>query len=515
MSAEYSLLPLPVVIKMVSAVEDLRLTLYHSVESLTLQGKPTADYLLSIVRQTDNYARYLIFIAPQVTLNTISSFGDNLVQVVGVNYASDGSLLQSYVMPNVLKVPLTILRAQVQLYWRSVYYTFTYQVPQVDRMREIKQSLINIFVFPSITLVLYGKLVVHFTFVEQFFTPTYFGILNQEESVVESLTEWDWSDGLLVGTIDGQCSYLWNNQFFAICNQFPDLVFSANQRVVIGGNRNYYFQSRRPLTSDSIIVRSSYSHQLAMQANEQVGDLVDFVTLREYILIDNTNKYIIAFSNVLSRSIYDSNALLGSANFLNTDSTLATDPCAVVFVYTKTPKYQQYGSNFFFLYDPTNNVLYVYKPTFDTFLSEESGRITLSDLRTVKTTTDRNSFYASSNTEFDYHNAPSATMFDSATNASGRGYNADIPMNRSIGYHEHSRCCRTGGSVMAVNKNHIYDARGLHTLPFNFRERGWAMLAEQNRAGNSNNSPPSSPLFKCHGLPYLHPPSKPSTTAIP
>jgi len=454
MSAEYSLLPLPVVIRMVSAVEDLRLTLYHSVESLVLGDRPKADYLLSIVRQTDNYARYLIFIAPKVTLNTISSLGDEVVQVVGVNYASDGSLLQSYIMPNVLKVPLTILRSQVQLYWRSVYYTFTYQVPQVDRMREIKQSLINIFVFPSITLVLYGKLVVHFTFVEQFFTPTYFGILNHEEGTVESLTEWDWSDGLLVGTLDGQCSYLWNSEFFAISNQFPDLVYSANQRVVIGGNRNYYFESRRPLTSDPIIVRSSYSHQLAMQANEQVGDLVDFTTLREYVLIRNTNKYIIAFSNVLSRSIFDSNALLGSANFLNTDSTLATDPCAVVFVYTKNPTYQQFGANFFFLYNQANNILYVYKPTFDTFLNEESGRITISDLRTVKTTTDRNSFYASSNTDIDFRNAPAATMFDSATNAYGRGYNADVPMNRSIGSHEDSArriglACTEAGRVGA------------------------------------------------------------------
>lgn len=448
MSSEYSLLPLPVVIRMVSAVEDLRLSLYHSVETLTLADKPEARYLLSIVRQADNYARYLIFLTPQVTINTIGLFGDDIVQVIGVNYASDGSLLQSYIMPNVLKVPLTILRAQVQLYWRSVYYTFTYTVPQVDRMREIKQSLINIFVFPGITLVLYGRLVVHFTFVEQFFVPTYFGVLNYNESVVESLTEWDWSDGLLVGTMDGQCTYLWNTQFFAITNQFPDLVYSKNQRVVIGGNRNYYFEYRRPLTTDSIIVRSSHSHQLSLQANEQVGDAVDFITLREYVPIRGTNKFIIAFSNVLSKSIYDPNALLGSANFLNTDSTIATDPCAVVFVYTKNPTYQQFGANFFFLYKEVENTLYVYKPTFNAFLEEESGRLTISDLRTVKTTTDRDSFFASRNTDVEFKCAPASNRFDSATNASSRGYNAAPP----IGFHEDAAARRrhwAGGHVDA------------------------------------------------------------------
>ena len=419
MSSEYSLLPLPVVIKMVTSLENLRLSLFYSIETLEWRGQDTNEYLLSILRMGDNYMKYIIILAPKLTPSTIATVGDDVVEFIGVNYAEDGTLLQSYIMPNAVKCPITIIRSQVELYWRSVFYTFTYNVPDVDRRREIKQSLINIFVFPSTTFVLFGRSVLHFTFIEQFFVPTYIGLLNDQDVVVDSIIEWDWADGLLVGTIDGQSTYMWNTQFFAITNQLPNLyqVPLKNQKIVLGGNFNYYLEYRDSTLSEPILVKSSYAHKLSAQTNELIGQLVDFVSLREFVLIDNTQLYIIAFSNVLSTdSLYDAYALIGSADFINTDSSLVTTPARVEYTTTYDDTYQQYGLYFFFKYLAEDNVLIVYRLSFRDFLATASGRIVISDLRTKASTATRLSFRADQNTDRAFTGQPSAHELANVTN---------------------------------------------------------------------------------------------------
>jgi len=381
-SSSYSLLPINIVIELISSLEDLQLSLFFKTAQLQLNGPTdTTLSLCTIFRHNDNWMRYIIAVTNEVT--SLSSMTPS-VQFIAVNYGADGTLLQSYLMSNVVQVPVTVIRSEIQVYWRSQFFSMNFSIPQLDRLREIKQSLTNVFVYPTLTYVLFGKLVFNFSFIEQFYAVTYIGEMEYQKLKVLPLTYFDWLDGILCGKIDSQLFFCWSNLFFAITNQFPDIYYlgtSSKLKVLIGGYDNYMI-TNRTVQTDSILIKATYAHKLSVQSNEILGSIVSYTTLKEFIPITGTPLFILSFSNVILKGYQTKYAVIGTTTFTDTNFPIETFPATVVFTQTKDPSFNSFGTVFviYYKYDAATKTLLVYEPGFMDYLMYQNGNVILSDL---------------------------------------------------------------------------------------------------------------------------------------
>ena len=382
-SSSYSLLPINIVIELISSLEDLQLSLFFKTAQLQLDGPTdTTLSLCTIFRHNDNWMRYIIAVTNEVT--SLSSSTTPSVQFIAVNYGADGTLLQSYIMSNVVQVPVTVIRSEIQVYWRSQFYSMNFSIPQLDRLREIKQSLTNVFVYPSLTYILFGKLVFNFSYIEQFYAITYIGELEYQTQKVLPLTYFDWLDGILCGKIDSQLFFCWSNLFFAITNQFPDIYYlgtSSKLKVLIGGYDNYMITDRT-VQIDSILIKATYAHKLSVQSNEILGSIVSYTTLKEFIPITGSTLYILSFSNVILKGYQTKYAVIGTTTFTDTNFPIETFPATVIFTQTKDPSYSSFGTVFviYYKYDAVTKTLLVYEPGFKDYITYQNGNVILSDL---------------------------------------------------------------------------------------------------------------------------------------
>ena len=422
-SSSYSILPIDLVIELISSLEDLQLSLFFKIVKLPVNGScdpSSTNSLCTIFRHNDNWMRYIITVTSEVGSTVYPS-----VQFIAVNYGADGTLLQSYLMSNAVEVPVTVIRSQCQIYWRSQFYSMNFGIPQVDRLREIKQSVVNCFVFPSLTYVLFGKLVFNFTYVEQFYTVTYVGEIEYDTLKVLPLTYFDWLDGTLCGKLDSQLFFCWSDLFFAITNQYPDIFYvnsvsssetQSNLKILIGGYDNYMI-TNRIVEVDPILIKATYAHKLSVQSDEILGTLVDYTPLKEFIPITGTSLYILSFSNVLLKGYQAKYAVIGTTTFQDTNFPIHTYPATIQFVETKDPSFSSYGTVFviYYKYDQPNNILFIYEPGFSKFLRFQNGNVILSDLIPYSLG-EKFRFDAISNDTTEFYNRPNRKLLSKPTN---------------------------------------------------------------------------------------------------
>ena len=77
---------------------------------------------------------------------------------------------------------------------------------------QVKESILNIFTFPSLTYVVQNDIVITFNLANNLYFPSYIGIMKPDEQMVLPATTWDWCRGTLVGKLNGQMVYIWNTQ---------------------------------------------------------------------------------------------------------------------------------------------------------------------------------------------------------------------------------------------------------------------------------------------------------------
>jgi hypothetical protein len=293
------------------------------------------------------------------------------VRFFGVNY--DGTLLQTYMIDSVFPAPISIVRSNVSLYWRGTQHSMNFSVPNVNTFSQVKESILNIFTFPSLTYVIQNDIVLNFTLVKDFYFPSYMGI------IVISATTWDWCQGTLVGKLNGQMVYIWNTQTFAVINQFSELD-DGEEVLLSGGAKEYSVNTQQ---KGGLIAKGTYSDGLSYQANEIKGNTLDYVSLKTFVPVKNykdENAFLIAFTNTRPESeAYSIYVVIGYSSFKSTKRSIITENAPVTLVSEKDDSFDNYNS-LYYKWDSEKKVLLVVTDGFSQFLAEERGNIVLSDL---------------------------------------------------------------------------------------------------------------------------------------
>jgi hypothetical protein len=254
-----------------------------------------------------------------------------------------------------------------------------FSVPNVNTFSQVKESILNIFTFPSLTYVVQNDIVLNFTLVKDFYFPSYMGIIEPEEKMVMSATTWDWCQGTLVGKLNGQMVYIWNTQTFAVINQFSELD-DGEEVLLSGGAKEYSVNTQQ---KGGLIAKGTYSDGLSYQANEIKGKTLDYVSLKTFVPVKNykdENAFLIAFTNTRPESdAYSIYVVIGYSSFKSTKRSIITENAPVTLVSEKDDSFENYGS-FYYKWDSEKKVLLVFTDGFGQFLGEERGNIVLSDL---------------------------------------------------------------------------------------------------------------------------------------
>ncbi len=365
-SKSYTIIPNAYVIHLVATLE-----LNNQIIFYDFHNVDNASYLFTIFRYQNDFCKYIVCVSSDKTQSDLG------IQFFGVNY--DGTLLQTYVIDSVFSVPITIVRSNVSLYWRGSAYSMNFTVPSLNALSQIKQSILNIFTFPSLTYVVQNELVMNFTLVKDYYFPSYMGIIVPNEQTIVSSTTWDWCQGTLVGKLNGQMVYIWNTQTFALVNQFSEL--DEEEEVLLSGGSAEY--SINTFQKGGLISKGTYSNGLSFQANEIKGGTLNYISLKTFLPIKNyksANAYLIAFANTRPESESGSTyAMIGFSSFQNTQQSIITENTPVMLVSEKDDTFENYNS-FYYKWDSKKKVLLVFTDGFSSFLLEERGNIVLEDL---------------------------------------------------------------------------------------------------------------------------------------
>ena len=362
----YTIIPAAYVIHLVTTLELNNQTLFYDFHDIN-----QVEYLLTIFRYEKDFCKYIICASPS------KSQSDLNVLFFGVNY--NGTQLQTYVIDNSEPAPISIVRSNVSLYWRGTQHSMNFTVPNVNKFTQVKESILNIFTFPSLTYVVQNDIVLNFTLVKDYYFPSYMGVLKPKEKIVHSLTTWDWCQGTLVGKLNQQMVYIWNTKNFAVINQFSEL--DDGEEVLLSGGAKEY--SVNTFQRGGLISKGTYSDGLSYQANEIKGSSLDYVSLKTFVPIKNykdENAFLIAFSNTRPETNeYKIYSVVGYSSFKNTRRNIITENVEATLVSEKDNSFENYGS-LYYKWDTEKKVLLVYREGFDSFLREERGTVILSDL---------------------------------------------------------------------------------------------------------------------------------------
>jgi hypothetical protein len=367
----YNIIPVQEIIYEVTNLLNLNIGILHNILE-----KDGIQYFVSLIRYKQNYSEYLGFISRKITPDNPES----LIYFISVQYDSQGVLVANTFDINSISVPLTNIRSRIDINFRSKFYRLNFDIPQLDRYRETKEAISNLFVFPNLTYVISGELVVSFVNINQeFFTISYLGHLNPEKNLSEPLFTWDYADGTLIGKFDNQITYYWNKQEFKMVNQFPEITFeeSSITKSLLGGYIDYVISDQTPfiLVKNDIIVRATKASRFNYNANSIIGDKVDFTPLAKFVEID-CNTYLIGFSNINGNSVFQSYALLLNSNPINANYPFTTFSIPVQFVGQTNSEYL--GLKYTF--DKQNQLLLINNNNFEDFLNKNKGHIILSDI---------------------------------------------------------------------------------------------------------------------------------------
>ena len=287
------------------------------------------------------------------------------INFIDVTY--DGVLLQQTYIENVFPCFPIVFKSNISIYFRGQLYQTVYNVPFLNPLEKIKESIISLFTFPSKTFMLFGKLLLHFTLINGRMNLTFMG--SFEKNSFYAITHWDWCQGTLVGKYKNEIQYIWNDRFFRNTNQFPSI--EEQSLVLIGGLYNYQLDGR-----DRSIIQVTYGGLSSFFLDELEGGQISYVSLKRNIEIkESKSKYILSFSNVKHNPVY---ALIGHASFVNSVRTILTFPIRVCFTEYKNDEFQR-EETFCFKLCSTKLLIYS-KSGFFSYLEKHRGNIELSDL---------------------------------------------------------------------------------------------------------------------------------------
>lgn len=387
-----TLLPTDLVIQLVGSLNNLRSILFHQIATI---GDTSVASLCTVWRIEDNYADYLICVSPFAGPPPYNNISNADFKFYSINYASDGTLIQTILLDNVSCQPVSVIRTLVLLTFRSFNYTLNFSFYQFGDPSEQKQNILHLFTYPSFTFVIYGNIVITFTLIDYFPIITYIGKLNNTKSIVDSYLHYDNANGTLLGMVNSQLVFYWNDKSFALTNYYSDIgdtLYTTKSQpvnescfILIGGQDVFSTIKRIRSTTDpndfNIIRKATYGYLDQYVGDEPDGGRFIYTSLKSFVKInENTSevlKYIIAFTDTKKENFFPKYAILGLSDFRDNQVKQRTYPLPITFTDTKDPTFQKY-KDFYFQYSPTG--ITIYQPGFDSFLVFNAGSIALNDV---------------------------------------------------------------------------------------------------------------------------------------
>lgn len=292
----YNIIPADIIINTVTNLENLNLFILNNVYQLE-----DKEYLVSTFRLRQGPSRYMALVTSKlVDQSSVPEFA-----FFSVNYNEAGVLSANTISLNSTDTLLTNLKGNMSVVYRSESYKLFFETPDLDNIRQVKESICALHSFPNKTFVVNGTLVLSFSFVQDFFILTYMGFMNNNPELkkVDSLVNYDYANGTLLVRFESQPFLLYNTKCIQALNLYPDIEFkslklSTKSQLITGGMYDYVKTDEGSLIQSDFLSRIVYASTMNYTSDNIEGNLVDFTPLSKKIQISES-AFIIAFTNVL------------------------------------------------------------------------------------------------------------------------------------------------------------------------------------------------------------------------
>ena len=354
----YSVLPLGLVVDLVANLSLSNLKILSKYFT-----KNDKTFLYTISPYEKDYLNYIILEAKK-----------DEIKFYGVNYQE--TLLNCWVLDTVEQIPCTTVRGNILLHWRDNTYTVPLHIPsKCISFQTAKASILSLFTLPSFTFVVCNRIIVHLTDIKKKLFVSFIGHIEKEKlqtGQIQSDTEWDFSDSVLIGKIMKNIVYFVNDSNCFLSNQYPELRDTENQNLIVANGYNYHLN-----TIEQNINTVTYAYTQSFQSSELNGNPLRTIYFKDFIQIQKTFLVFIGIVNptVNGKPNTPSFAILGSSDFLDTKTTNRTTPLLVEYVFEKNDTFQEFN-NFFFKFVMDKMLIYV--PGFAEFLKQNEANQLLS-----------------------------------------------------------------------------------------------------------------------------------------
>jgi hypothetical protein len=293
----YNIIPVDIIINTVTNLENLNVFILNNV--YTLEEK---EYLVSTFRLRQGPSRYMALVTSKLTSTTdIPEFA-----FFSINYNESGVLAANTITLNATDTLLSNLKGRLSVVYRSDSYDLFFETPDLDNVRQVKESICALHSFPNKTFIINGDLVVSFSFIQDFFILSYMGYIdnNPQLKKVNSLINYDYANGTLLARFYSQPFLLYNTKCVQALNLFPDIEFKSlklttKSELITGGMFDYIKTNEGSLIQSSFLSRIVYASKMNYISDNIEGHLVDYTPLIKKIQISES-AFIMSFTNVLT-----------------------------------------------------------------------------------------------------------------------------------------------------------------------------------------------------------------------
>ena len=352
---ETTLLPKNIIIKLVTSLSMNRLQIYS--EFFILEDKQTLMTILPFQKDSTNYV--------------IISSREDRIKFYSVQYTT--TTITSSLLDIIQKINITTIRGNVKINVRDASFTVPMKIPNIHDSAIVKESILNLFNFPSLSFALHSATILHFTYFENFYYLTYIGNINNDFQNIESVVYWDYANNTLIGKVKDQVYYVFNSCFFEYCNQYGSIY--DNGKIILGGIFDYL------IDEESTNIKSvTYAFPLSFQTDEIRGDPIKFCAFQSFLPVKNTIYYFIAIANC-DFNHFKNYAIFSKSTFRKSKGTIQTFPVLIEFVSHADDTFQKVDSLYF---KYVENVVKIYIFGYKEFLNKNRNNIEISNITTYK-----------------------------------------------------------------------------------------------------------------------------------
>lgn len=319
-----------------------------------------------------------------------SSARDAVIKFYGVNVNNSLTLLTISEIIDTPLIAYSISKTLVFLFYNNKKYQLSFNVPYTDNINQMKQSILNLYTNPCRIYLLFGSMMIQYTYVQQiYYRGTVLGTYDKESDQFSLVTSFDYNK-TLIGLMDSKAYFYWNTRVYSGLNPYPFIAFDPKFKdsIVIGFQNNFLIRTIPGFTPDLVANVSSYS----LNVDELSGNSLTFISLTDLLPLSVTSEiqyYFTGFGGTwsLPSSTPDLYAVLQTVYLKNTDNVYATSSFKIIFVdtsdhlrYMDFPSYCVDDKLCFYL-DVDNEILYIDNlESFYNYVQEHTGTIMTSDL---------------------------------------------------------------------------------------------------------------------------------------